>query len=182
MNYDSKAWSSFPTRTPPSSIGAYMSSNFASPISRSNVMSKGVLCALILLIGLGSFARADEPHRVTGKVFFQQIQIAYIGSGAVGKGTLTFRGRAYPIKVIGLGVGGIGLSKLTAAGDVYDLNNLADFAGLYGQARTGWAIARQGRGQLWLANTKGITLKLRTQRQGFALTGGADGVDIRFAQ
>jgi hypothetical protein len=141
-----------------------------------------LLCSLVLLVGASSLALADSPHRVTGKVFIQQVQIAFIGSGAAGKGTLTFRGHRYPIKVVGLGVGGVGVSKLTATGDVYDLNNIADFPGLYGQARLGWAVAKKGGGHLWLANTKGVTLKLTTRRQGLMLSGGADGVDIRFAQ
>lgn len=147
-----------------------------------NTKCISILLGLVLALSAGSLAQADEPHRVTGKVYIQQVQLAFIGSGAAGKGTLTFRGRKYPIKVAGLGVGGIGLSKLTATGDVYDLKNLADFEGLYGQARLGWAIARQGRGHMWLANTKGVTLKLTTRRQGLMLAGGADGVDIRFAQ
>jgi hypothetical protein len=85
---------------------------------------------------------------------------------------------AYPFKVVGLGVGGVGLSKLTATGDVYDLGNLADSQGLYGQARIGWAIAKKGGGYLWLANNKGGTLKLKTRRQDLMLALGADGVDI----
>ena len=137
--------------------------------------------ALALLVP-ASTARADQPHRVTGKVSIQQVQIAMIGSGAAGKGRLTFRGKTYPFKVVGLGVGGVGISKLTATGDVYDLYRLSDFAGLYGQARLGWALARKGGGYLWLANTKGVTLKLKTRREGLMLAGGADGVDIRFGQ
>jgi hypothetical protein len=159
-----------------------MNVSSASLAATATTTVKSILCGLALLTCAGSMVYADEPHRVTGKVFIQQVQIAFIGSGAAGKGTLTFRGHTYPIKVVGLGVGGVGLSKLTATGDVYDLKTLSDFQGLYGQARLGWAIARQGNGHLWLANTKGVTLKLTTRRQGLILSGGADGVDIRFAQ
>lgn len=146
------------------------------------IQPKSLLLAFVLSLLACPLAQAAERHTVTGKVYIKQVQLAFIGSGAVGKGTLTFRGRTYPIKVAGLGVGGVGLSELTATGDVYDLKNLADFQGLYGQARLGWAIARQGGGHMWLANTKGVTLKLTTRRQGLMLAGGADGVDIRLAQ
>jgi hypothetical protein len=136
--------------------------------------------ALFLSLAQNSPARADQPHRVTGKVTIEQVQIAMIGSGAAGKGRLTFRGHSYPFKVVGLGVGGVGLSRLTATGDVYDLKRLSDFEGVYGQARFGWAIAKKGSGVQWLANGNGVALKLRTRRQGLIFAGGVDGVNIRF--
>ncbi|WP_413991118.1 hypothetical protein ACMDCR_03085 [Labrys okinawensis] len=138
--------------------------------------------SLVLLAGLAPAAWADQPRRATGSVYIQQVQVAMIGSGGGGSGRLSFRGKSYPIKVVGLGVGGIGLSKLTATGTVYDLNRLADFEGLYGQIRLGWALANKGGGYLWLKNGKGVVLKLKTRRQGLMLAGGADGVNIRFAR
>ena len=110
----------------------------------------------------------------------QQIQVAFIGSGAIGGGTLKFRGKSYPISVGGLGVGGIGASRLTASGVVYGLTNRADFAGVYAQARAGWAIGDQSGGTLWLTNSKGVAMKLKTQREGLQLALGADGVVIGF--
>ena len=73
--------------------------------------------------------------------------MAFIGSGAVGGGTLNCRGESYPITVGGLGVGGIGASKLTASGSVYGLERREDFAGAYVQfAKDGpWAIMEKGR-------------------------------------
>ncbi|CAM5776586.1 hypothetical protein LMIY3S_05602 [Labrys miyagiensis] len=138
--------------------------------------------SLLLPAGMAPAARADQPHRVTGSVTIQQVQIAVIGSGGGGSGRLRFRGKSYPIKVVGLGVGGIGLSKLTATGQVYDLDRLADFEGLYAQVRLGWALANKGGGFLWLKNSKGVVLQLKTRREGLMLAGGADGVNIRFAR
>lgn len=114
----------------------------------------------------------------TGAVSIRQLQVAFIGSGAVGGGTLKFRGRSYGITVGGLGIGGIGASRLTANGTVYGLNRREDFAGAYVQLREGWAVGEQGRGRLWLRNDKGVTLRLATRRQGLQLALGADGVLI----
>lgn len=114
----------------------------------------------------------------TGTVSIRQLQVAFIGSGAVGGGTLKFRGRSYGITVGGLGIGGIGASRLTANGTVYGLNRREDFAGAYVQLREGWAVGEQGRGRLWLRNDKGVTLRLATRRQGLQLALGADGVLI----
>jgi hypothetical protein len=56
-----------------------------------------------------------------------QVQVAFIGGGAVGGGTLYYRGRAYPFKLGGLGIGGFGVSTLDATGSVYNLSRLQDF-------------------------------------------------------
>ncbi len=116
----------------------------------------------------------------SGRVTIQQFQVAFIGSGALGGGTLKFGGRSFPITVGGLGVGGVGASELRATGDVYGLKDRGDFAGAYVQLRSGWALGEQGRGTLWLQNSKGVTIRLKTQRRGLALSLGADGVIIGF--
>ncbi len=107
------------------------------------------------------------------------MQVAFIGSGAVGGGTLYYRGRYYPFKLGGLGIGGIGVSRLDATGTVYNLHRLQDFEGVYGQARTGWAFGEQGKGQMWLQNSNGVYLRLKAQRQGLSLSLGADGMLVR---
>src|SRR5208337_2584572 len=116
----------------------------------------------------------------SASVAIEQIQVAFIGSGAVGGGTLNYRGESYPINVGGLGIGGIGASKLTASGSVYGLERREDFAGAYVQIRKGWALGDQGRGTLWLRNGNGVTMKLNTRRKGLQLSLGADGVVIGF--
>ncbi len=134
-------------------------------------------CALLVTPALAQ----DKPQGApAASVTIEQIQVAFIGSGAIGGGTLKFRGKSYPINVGGLGVGGIGASRLTATGAVYGLKNLADFAGVYGQVRAGWAIGDQSGGTLWLSNAKGVSMRLKTQREGLQLSLGADGVVIGF--
>jgi hypothetical protein len=46
---------------------------------------------------------------------------------------------------------------------MYNLRRLEDFNGVYGQARTGWALGQQG----------------KARRQGLSLTPGADGMLVR---
>ena len=107
------------------------------------------------------------------------MQVAFIGSGAVGGGKLYFHGRSYPFKLGGLGIGGIGVSTLDATGSVYNLRRLQDFEGVYGQARIGWAAGEAGKGDMWLQNTNGVYLRLKARRQGLALSLGADGMVVR---
>jgi hypothetical protein len=125
-----------------------------------------------------AFSRDATP---SGTVTIHQVQVAFIGSGTGGGGTLRFRGRSYPFKVGGLGIGGIGVSRLDATGTVYHLNRLRDFNGVYGQTRTGWAAGASGKGEMWVKNANGVYLRLHAQRQGLALSIGADGLVIHLS-
>ena len=112
----------------------------------------------------------------------QQVQAAFIGSGATGDGTLTYRGRSYPFKVSGLGVGGIGVSTIDARGEVYDLRSLKDFPGTYAQGRYGFAIGEASAGDLWLKNGSGVVMHLKAKRTGLMLSLGGDAVVITMSQ
>lgn len=145
-----------------------------------HIARAGVLLAAALMLVAPASAQQSNLGPAAGKVRIQAIQVAFIGSGQAGGGTLSFRGRNYGLTVGGLGFGGIGASRLTANGTVYGLNRLEDFPGAFVQLREGWALGDQGRGTLWLRNTNGVTLKLATRRKGLQLSLGADGVLIGF--
>lgn len=126
-------------------------------------------------------APAIAQQRVkSGTVNIEQVQVAFFGSGNVGSGTLHYEGRSYRFSVGGLGVGGFGVSKMEAYGDVYNLKKLRQFPGAYGQARYGAAYGDQGKGEMWLENTNGVMIDLKTRRQGLAVSLGADAVIIDF--
>ena len=127
-----------------------------------------------------ALAQEQPKGPPSATVTIEQVQVAFIGSGAVGGGTLNYRGESYPITIGGLGIGGIGASKLTASGSVFGLERREDFAGAYVQIRKGWALGDHGKGTLWLANSNGVTMKLITRRKGLQLSLGADGVVIGF--
>ena len=85
-------------------------------------------CVLLLAGCTGNIALG--PDAVKGKtpdgtVDMQEVQAAYIGSGAAGTGVLTFRGKEYKFQVGGVGIGGIGLSTVDAAGEVFGNVQLA---------------------------------------------------------
>ena len=69
---------------------------------------------------------------------------------------------------------------MEATGGVYNLKNVADFAGSYIQARYGLALGSTSTGSLWLENTKGVVLELKAKRTGLALSLGGDAVYIDF--
>lgn len=145
-------------------------------ISRRHVVR---LAAGIAVLALAPPSLADDLVQ-SGTVKIEQMQIAFIGSGNLGGGTLFFGGRQYDFTVGGLGVGGFGISQMTATGTVYNLRNVNDFAGAYVQGRYGLALGTLSSGELALENTKGVVLRLKAERTGLALSLGGDAVYIGF--
>jgi hypothetical protein len=144
---------------------------------RNRVLAAGLL-VLCATLSAGALAQSSRPPQPSGSVNIHQVQVAFIGSGALGGGTLYFHGRRYPFKLGGLGIGGFGVSTLDATGGVYNLRRLQDFEGVYGQARIGWAVGEHGKGDMWLQNSNGVYLRLKARRQGLALSLGADGMVV----
>ena len=123
------------------------------------------------------------PDAIAGKrpdatVSMDEVQAAYIGSGSTGSGMLHYRGRSYPFSITGAGIGGIGVSTLDARGEVYNLRDIAQFAGAYGQARYGFALGSTSGGDLWLENETGVIMHLRARREGLMLSLGGDAMVI----
>jgi hypothetical protein len=140
------------------------------------------LAALLLLIPVLMTANvvSAEEETVSGTVVIDETQIMWVVGGDVGGGTLTFKGQSYKFKMEGLKLGGFGVHKVKLTGDVYNLNDVADFAGVYGAAEVGVTFAKAGKGDFWLKNDKGVKLHLKSpDSEGFALDLGVEGVDIR---
>ncbi len=138
--------------------------------------------ALLALAGCQSSVKVG-PAAVAGltpdaTVDMNEVQVAYIGSGGGGNGTLFYQGRSYPFTVGGLGVGGIGVSSISAEGEVYKLNNVASFAGAYAEGRYGFALGDKSGGDLWLQNEAGVIMHLKAKRVGLMLSLGGDAVVI----
>ncbi len=154
---------------------------FDRPQSRRAVIGLAIAAALPFA-GCSSSQTIDsqslEGRTPDGTVEMNQVQAAFIGSGGGGSGTLFFRGRSYPFAVGGLGIGGIGASTINASGDVYGLNNVADFPGAYAQGRIGFAAGTSSAGDLWLQNSRGVIMRLRAKRTGLMLSLGGDAVVI----
>lgn len=137
--------------------------------------------ALSALTAVFSPARADDAPTSppSGHIEIEEVQVAFIGSGTLGGGRLTFDGHTHEFNVGGLGVGGFGASKFTASGDVYNLTKLSDFPGPYAEIRTGWALGDHGKGRTWLRNANGVVISLKGSREGLQTALGASGIVIQ---
>jgi hypothetical protein len=131
-------------------------------------------CSSSVQVGPGAIAGLTPD----GTVDMQQVQAAYLVSGGGGNGTLYYRGSAYPFNIGGVGIGGIGASTIDAAGEVYKLNSVANFAGSYAQARYGIVVGNASAGDLWLQNDAGVIMHLKAKRTGLMLSLGADAIVV----
>jgi len=99
-------------------------------------------------------------------------------SASGGKGVLTFQGKTYAFELGGIGIGEFGGSKAVCVGNVYHLARLEDFSGAYVQFESGYT-GTKGKGEIWLKNTKGVEIRLRSKTKGLDLTAEAEGVVIK---
>ena len=98
--------------------------------------------ALIVLVTAPALAEERPTGKPAATVSIHQLSVAFIGSGAVGGGTLHYDGHSYPLTVNGLGVGGIGASQLSASGDVYGLTTARTSPALMRNS-LGWALGKK---------------------------------------
>jgi hypothetical protein len=95
-----------------------------------------------------------------------------------GTGALTFQGRTYPFRIVGTVVGPGGASQVKAVGEVYRLNRLSDFAGLYSEGTGQAGLATSGKAELWMQNKAGVIMHLTGTSEGVVLSLGRDEVMV----
>src|SRR3954451_14966995 len=89
----------------------------------------------------GATKKTDETGKPDGVVKFTGGAVA-IGVGwNWGKGTLTYKGKDYPISVKGLSLGKVGITGVTASGEVHNLKKLQDFDGNFPGVGAGITLA-----------------------------------------
>ena len=98
-----------------------------------------------------------------------------------GSGTLTYKGKSYPVDVKGLSVGDVGITKIEASGKVYHLKNLADFNGNYTAVAAG-ATVGGGASVTSMKNQNGVTVDLVATTQGVKFALAVSGVDMKIKE
>jgi hypothetical protein len=127
-----------------------------------------------------SSAATAKAKTLSGNIVIDETQIMWIVGGDIGGGTLQFQGQSHAFKIDGMKLGGFGMHKVKLTGDVWDLNDIADFAGVYAEAEVGVTLGDAGKGDFWLVNDKDVKLRLKSPKsEGIALAIGVEGADIR---
>jgi hypothetical protein len=125
---------------------------------------------IVLLVNLGwagsTLAQSGTPD---AKIEINQWKVGFIVGVGGGGGTLTYKGKSYPLVIKGLRVGAtIGAATADLVGDVYNLKTLKDIEGTYSAAQAAVAV---GAGvKAWtLENQNKVTLNLKGKQVGIEL-------------
>ena len=111
-------------------------------------------------------ASVASAHADSGAVRISFIKAGIVIGGAVGNGTLTFRGCTYRLSVGGLSYGfTFGGSQTFLRGTVSNINHPSDIEGVYGAAGAGATVIR-GPQAIVLTNQKGAVLQLAGNQTG----------------
>jgi hypothetical protein len=140
------------------------------------IKQAGWLLLAPLLLAAGIVQAEDQTP--SGTILIDETQVMWIVGGDIGGGTLNFQGKSYKFKTDGLKLGGFGIHKVKLDGDVYDLENADDFAGVYGVAEAGVTLGNASKGDTVMKNDKGVILHLKSAAQGIALDLGVEGMKI----
>jgi hypothetical protein len=98
-----------------------------------------------------------------------------------GSGTLSYRGKEYPVKVKGLSVGRVGATSSSAYGEVFNLKHLQDFNGHYdiGGAGTRGVTLGAGKTGTIMSNQAGVIVRVSSTQSGVAVNATGGGVDLQ---
>ena len=124
---------------------------------------RATIAALVVMM-FGSFttgARAD-----TGTIRISFIKAGWVIGGTIGQGTLTFRGRTYPLSIGGISWGlTFGGSQTNLHGRVSNIFSPRDVEGVYGAGSAGAAVIR-GPQAVVLTNQRGAVMELSGRQTG----------------
>jgi hypothetical protein len=138
------------------------------------VLATGALFAMAWAPGMAEGGKPDATVSFSGAS-------AAVGVAATwGKGTLHFRGKDYPFKLEGIGVVGVGGSAFEAAGEVFGLKKVEDFAGSYAAASAAAALEK-GELVTTMRNQNGVVMRLKSTSKGAELKAAVEGVTVELS-
>jgi hypothetical protein len=144
----------------------------------SKIRTSSQIALFFVLTILAATAISGESQKPSAKVSIESKSIA-AGIGVTwGEGKLSFKGKDYPFSVDGLTVVDFGIAKASAIGDVYNLTDVAKFAGTYVAAEAGFTLAG-GVGGMVLRNQDGVVMHVRSTSKGARLQLGTSGLNIK---
>jgi hypothetical protein len=146
------------------------------PKERNNMNNmKRIGILLVVLCLTAGFSQAaskpDATLQLSGRAVAAGLGVSW------GSGTLTYKGKNYPVSLSGLSLVKVGISKVTASGRVYNLKRLQDFDGTYTAVTADVTLAGGG-STISLKNQNGVRVNLHATTRGVDFTLGGGGVDM----
>jgi hypothetical protein len=120
-------------------------------------------------------SKPDATLRLSGGSFAAGIGFSW------GSGTLTYKGKDYPVKVKGLSVGKVGITSASAYGEVFNLKSLQDFNGHYdvGARGTRGVTLASGKAGTLMTNQAGVIVRISATQKGVNVNATGGGVDMQ---
>src|SRR4029450_4303616 len=143
---------------------------------------KKIAILLLVVAVMTGFTQAASHHsgpdatlRLSGGSFALGIGFRW------GSGTLTYKGKDYPVKVNGLSVDKVGMTGSSAYGEVFNLKHLQDFNGHYdvGGAGTRGVTVGSGKAGTLMTNQAGVIVRLSATQKGVDVNATGGGVDMQ---
>jgi hypothetical protein len=133
---------------------------------------------LIALVAIVATALSSTAFADTGTVRISFIKAGWVIGGTVGSGTLTFRGRTYPLSIGGISWGlTFGGSQTNLRGRVSNIFRPTDIEGVYGAAGAGAAVIR-GPQAVILTNQRGAVMELSGSQTGLIVNLDLNGMAV----
>ncbi|MCA9400018.1 MAG: hypothetical protein KC713_00195 [Candidatus Omnitrophica bacterium] len=110
-------------------------------------------------------------------------EVAFVLGRVKGTGILTYNGEQFPFKYSGFDVGSFSKIKFKIRGKVYNLDDISEFEGLYGQIRAGFSVGEKGATGMTLVNRHGTVILMSSEEEkGFDLALGRAGIKIKLLE
>jgi hypothetical protein len=149
-------------------------------IHMNNVKKIAVLA--LVIAAMTGFTQAAKHHSGPDATLRLSTGGFALGIGVNwGSGTLTYKGKNYPVKVKGLSVGRVGATSSSAYGEVFNLKHLQDFNGHYNVSGAGTRGVTLGAGKTGtiLSNQAGVIVRVSSTQSGVAVNATGGGVDLQ---
>ena len=144
---------------------------------------KKIAILLLVVAGMTGFTQAASHHESRPDATLRLSTGGFaLGIGVNwGSGTLTYRGKNYPVKVKGLSVGRVGATSSSASGEVFNLKHLQDFNGHYTVSGAGTRGVTLGAGRTGtiMSNQAGVIVRISSTQQGVAVNATGGGIDLQ---
>jgi hypothetical protein len=135
-------------------------------------------CAAFVLAGASVLAAPPALAAADGAIALEIYKAGFIAGVSGGSGTLTFKGKTYPLKLGGVSLGAtIGASKAELIGEVSNLKDAADIEGIYTAGQAGLAVAGGGK-VAELKNSKGVVIKVKGKQIGLEFSLDLSGLQV----
>jgi hypothetical protein len=151
------------------------------PERRTTFRSRPLRLPAIIVLVLALVAPSTPSFaQAAGHVRARIVKAGLLIGGGAGSGVLTYRGKSYPFKITGMSFGiTVGATVGRLDGWASGIRDVSDFTGTYSSVGGGFALVGGANG-VQLRNEKGVTIVLQGPKAGLELAANISAITISF--